>query len=188
MVFDDLYEPGYRDRFGYIALAAALPDLFLVALHCERGDRDDRDAAEFLVCLQLFGDLQSRHLGQLNIHQDQVRPVRSGDAQRLAPVLCLKCRVAVRFEKIVEELHVQLVVLNDQYLARCARVDDAALHHASKLLLGPELLRAARSECPGLAPMRYAAIGLTSGKRWGRGARFRRRGEAAKLTRDDTNG
>src|SRR5271155_336121 len=52
---DGLDEFSHRDRFGEIGLAAALADSLLVALHGERGDGDDRNAAQVLIVLQPFG-------------------------------------------------------------------------------------------------------------------------------------
>ena len=52
--------------------------------------------------------------GKLDIHQDQVGPVLAREIQRLDPVAGADGLVAVRLQQIVEELHVELVVLHDQ--------------------------------------------------------------------------
>src|SRR5664279_1993257 len=62
-----------RDRLGDISLAAAFADLFLIALHRERGDGDDRNGFETVVFLQPLGDFQTGDFRQLDIHQNKVR-------------------------------------------------------------------------------------------------------------------
>src|SRR5260221_251922 len=95
-------------------VAAALANLLLVALHGEGGDGDDRNRAQLVVFLDPFRHLQPRYLGQLDIHQDQVGTMRTGDLERLHAVLRLQGVVTVRFEQVVEELHVELVILDDE--------------------------------------------------------------------------
>src|SRR5262245_23908636 len=112
---DGLEELADRDRLGDVGLAAALADLLLVALHGEGGDRDDRDAAQLRVLLEPLGDLEAGDLGQLDVHQDEVGPVFARQSHRLEPVLGLERAVAVRLEQVVEQLHVEVVVLNDQH-------------------------------------------------------------------------
>ena len=69
---------------------------------------------QFGVVLQPLGDLQAGDFRQLDIHQDQVGPVLARQADRLHAALGLNGGVAVSFEQVVEELHVQLIVFNDQ--------------------------------------------------------------------------
>ena len=54
-------------------------------------------------------------LRQLDIHQDQVRPMLAGEVQGLDAVPGADRGVAMRLQEILEELHVQLVVFDDQY-------------------------------------------------------------------------
>src|SRR3546814_6229290 len=56
------------------------------------------------------------HCGKLNVHEDQIRAVLAGDFQRIDAVARLKRLIAMRVEKIMEELHVQLIVFDDQNL------------------------------------------------------------------------
>src|SRR5579885_3609159 len=107
-------ETRHGNRLGNIGLATALTDDFLIAFHGKGGDRDDRDRLERIVFLQPFGHFQPRNFRELDIHQDQVGSVLAGEVQRFHAVLGLKDVVAVRIEQIVEELHVELVVLHDQ--------------------------------------------------------------------------
>ena len=72
-------------------------------------------ALQVVVLLQPLGDLEAGDLGQLDVHQDQVGPVGAGELERLDAVAGLQGRVAMRLEEIVEELHVELVVLDDEH-------------------------------------------------------------------------
>src|SRR5205823_5456505 len=72
---DGAHEAGNGDRLGDVRLAAAVADLLFIALHRKSGHRDDRDRPQIIVFLEPFGNLEPGHLGQLNVHQDQIRPV-----------------------------------------------------------------------------------------------------------------
>ena len=72
-------------------------------------------ALQLVVLLDPLGDFEAGNLGQLDVHQDQVGPVLARQLQRLHAVLGLQGVVAVGFEQIVEELHVELVVLDDEH-------------------------------------------------------------------------
>src|SRR6185312_15269224 len=104
----------YGNRLRDIGLAAALTDDFLVALHREGGDRHHGDGFQRVVFLEPLGDFQTGDFRQLDIHQDQVGVMFARDVERFHPILRLKDVVAVGIQQIVEELHVQLVVLHDQ--------------------------------------------------------------------------
>jgi hypothetical protein len=54
-------------------------------------------------------------LRQLNVHQDQVGAVLAGEIERLETVARADGTIAVSFQQVVEELHVELVVLHDHY-------------------------------------------------------------------------
>src|SRR6185312_4869949 len=112
---DGLQEIGHRYRLGDIGLTAAFADLFLVALHGKGGDGDDRDRLQGIILLDPFGDLEAGDLRQLNIHEDEVRMMGARQLERLHAVLGLQRRVAVRLQEIVKQLHVEIVVLDDQY-------------------------------------------------------------------------
>ena len=110
---DGLDELADRDRLGQIGLATALADALLVALHRKRGDGDHRDGLELGIFLEPFGHFETGHFGQLNVHQDQVGPVLAREVERLDAVAGADGLVAVRLQQVVEELHVELVVLHD---------------------------------------------------------------------------
>src|ERR1700674_12511 len=113
-LLDRVEEHRHRDRLRDVGLAAAFADAFLVSLHGEGGNGDHRDLAELIVLLQPFGHFESRHLGKLDVHEDEVGTVLAGQRQSFHAVPRLQRLVAVRVEQVVEELHVQLVVLDDQ--------------------------------------------------------------------------
>ena len=66
--------------------------------------------------------LQPRYFRKLNIHQDQIGVVLSDQGDRLDTVLGLQCAIAVRHEQIVEELHIEVVILDDQDLLPRERI------------------------------------------------------------------
>lgn len=108
--FEELHD---GDRFRQIGLASALPDFFLVALHGESGNGDHRDMAQIFVVLDPLRDLKSGDLGQLNIHQNEIGFVQTREFHRFDAAAGLHGPVAMRLQKIVEQLHVQLIVLYD---------------------------------------------------------------------------
>src|SRR5690348_4403757 len=133
-----------RDRLRQIGLAAALADPLLVALHGERRDGDDRNGFQLRIVLEPFGDFKAGHLGQLNVHDDQVRTMLAREVQCLDTVAGTDGLVAVRFQQIVEELHIELVVLHDQ---------DGLGHPALRLpnlwrSMAPESVRGNRAASP----------------------------------------
>ena len=111
---DRLDELADRDRLRQVGLAAALADALLVALHGEGGDGDHRDGLELRIVLQPFGDFEAGDFRKLDVHQHQVGVVLAGEIERLDAVAGADRVVAVRLQQVVEELHVELVVLHDQ--------------------------------------------------------------------------
>src|SRR5450755_1153163 len=111
---DGLDELADRDRLGQIGLAATLADALLVALHGKGGDRHDRDRLEIRIVLEPFGHFEAGYFRQLDIHQNQIGPVFARQIERLDAIAGADGLVAMRFQQVVEELHIQLVVLHDQ--------------------------------------------------------------------------
>src|SRR5713226_5466638 len=103
-----------RDRLGQIGLAAALADTFLVALHRKRRDRDHGNRAQLRIVLDPARHLEAGHLGKLDIHQDQIGTELADKIERLETVAGTGCLIAMCFQQIAKELHVQLVVLHDK--------------------------------------------------------------------------
>src|ERR1700688_4519501 len=111
---DGLDELADRDWLGQIGLAAAFADALLVALHGEGGDRHHGDRLELGIVLEPFGHFETGDFRQLDIHQNQIGPVFAREIERLDPIAGADGLVAVRLQEVVEELHIQLVVLHDQ--------------------------------------------------------------------------
>src|SRR5262245_15579227 len=111
---DRVEEGRDRDRLRDIGLATPFADPLLVAFHGEGRDGNDRDFAQLVVLFQPFGDFEARNLRELNIHQNEIGPMLAGERERLHAVSRLERLVAMRIEQIMNQLHVQLVVLDDQ--------------------------------------------------------------------------
>src|SRR4029450_6270435 len=105
---------GHRSGLGDIALAAPLAEALLIALHGESRDGDHRDTLQLVVFLQPLRDFEPRYLRKLNVHEDQAWALPAGGPPGLPAVSRLERLVAVRVEEIVEELHIELVILDDQ--------------------------------------------------------------------------
>src|SRR6516162_5890873 len=118
---DGFDEFGHRNRLGQIGLASAFADALLVALHRKRSHRDHRNGLELGVFLEPLGHFESGDFRQLNVHQDQVGTVLAGEIERLDAVARADGIVAVSLQQIVEELHVELVVLHDHHGLRHGR-------------------------------------------------------------------
>ena len=71
--------------------------------------------AQVVVVLQPLRDLEARDFRQLDVHQNEIGPVRSAQIHRLDPAAGLHDPVPARLDEIVEELHVELVVFDDEH-------------------------------------------------------------------------
>jgi hypothetical protein len=58
--------------------------------------------------------LEARYFGELNVHQDQIGAMRPRKLDGFDAVRRFQGDIAMRFEEVVEELHVELIVLDDQ--------------------------------------------------------------------------
>src|SRR6516162_4294459 len=114
--FDSSKKAYYRNRLGDIGLAAAVADLLLVALHRERSHRDDRDHAQIVVLFDPLGHLKTGYFGKLNIHQDQIGMMLTGERKRFKAIPGLQRTIPVCHEEVIKELHIEVVVLDDQDL------------------------------------------------------------------------
>src|SRR4051812_12796424 len=72
--------------------------------------------------------------------------MQPSDMQHFVPVFCLQRHIAVYFKEVVDKLHVQLIILHDQYFARCALACRIVLHHAPLCLPAPTPIRTAWPE------------------------------------------
>src|SRR5580692_6187292 len=103
-----------RDRLGQIGLAAAFANALLVTLHRECRDRDDRNGSQLRVVLDPPRHFETRDLGKLDIHQDEIGAELAHKVKCLETVAGAGSLVAMRLEQIAKELHIELVVLHDQ--------------------------------------------------------------------------
>src|SRR5262245_21354472 len=139
--FDELR---HRDRLRQIGLATGFPDALLVALHRKRGHCDNRNGLKLTVFLEPLGYFETGDFRQLNVHQDQVGAVFAGDIERPDAVARADGMVAVSLQQVVEELHVERIVLHDHH----------GLRHS-----GPsELKRRAISVTAGLAVISLSSV------------------------------
>jgi hypothetical protein len=112
---DDFNELGHRDRLRQIGLATALADALLVAPHRKGGYRDHRNGLELRVSLEPLRHFETGDFRQLNVHQDQIGTVLAGEIERLHAVARADGMVAVSLQQVVEELHVELIVLHNHH-------------------------------------------------------------------------
>src|SRR6476661_9988641 len=103
-----------RDRLRQIRLAATFADPLLVALHRERRYRDHRDRAQRRIVLDPARHFEAGNLRELDIHQDEIGTQLAHEIERLETVAGARGLIAVRFQQIAKELHIELVVLHDQ--------------------------------------------------------------------------
>lgn len=105
-------EMHHRDGLGDIGLAAALPDLFLVALHGEGRHSNDRGMRQFPSSLSHLVTSKPEISGNWISIKDQVGRVGARKGYRLQTSRV--CSVLSPVEQIMKELHVQLVILDDE--------------------------------------------------------------------------
>ena len=110
-----LKELRYRNGFGDICLAAPFTNFFFVALHRKGGDGHNGDGAQAVVFLDPFGDFKAGNFRQLDVHKDQVRAIFTGNLKRLDAIARLQRLISMSVQKIMEELHIQLIIFDDQY-------------------------------------------------------------------------
>src|SRR5690606_12072263 len=116
--FDRFDKARDRDRFRDIGLAAALADALLVSLHGEGGDGDNRNRMQLVILLQPLGDLEPRNFRKLNVHEDEVGAMVARKFERLKTVARAHSLITAGLNKVAEELHVELVVLDAHDLFR----------------------------------------------------------------------
>src|SRR5215813_9481308 len=139
--FDEL---GHRDRLRQIGLATSFADTLLVALHRKGSHRDHRNGLELRVFLEPLGHFETGDFRQLNVHQDQIGTVLAGEIERLDAVARADGMVAVSLQQVVEEFHVELIVLHN--------------HHGLRYFGPSELKRRAISATAGLTVILLGSV------------------------------
>src|SRR3954447_6279186 len=114
------------ERLGDVRVGAGGKGLGLVAAERVGGDDHDRDWAQVRIGLDLARRLVAVQLGQLDVHQDQVGAVASGEADTLGAGDRLDQLVAGAGQQVAQDAPVVLLVLDHQDL----------LAHAGALLAG----------------------------------------------------
>src|SRR3954468_10351616 len=102
------------ERLRDIVIAASLPGLFLVAREGVRSHRNDWDVPQCRVSFDPPRDLVSIHDRQLDIHQDQIRPVFRRHRESGLTVICFQELVADTVHQIANDLPVILCILDQQ--------------------------------------------------------------------------
>jgi len=92
---DGLDELGHRNRLRQIGSATALTDTLLVAVHRKGGHRNYRNGLQFGIFVQPLGDFETGDFRQLNVHQDQIRTVFTGEIGDLEAVARADGTIAV---------------------------------------------------------------------------------------------
>src|SRR6185312_1635371 len=118
------------DRLRHIGVAAGLADPYLVPSHREGGDGHDRDVAETVILLDPLRDFETGHVGQLNVHHDQIRMPLASEAETDQSFLGLQHLIAVGAEQIMKQLHIELVVLDDENRFHDSRAGTALVAEA----------------------------------------------------------
>jgi hypothetical protein len=111
---DRFQKPGNRDGLGDISLAAAFPNSLFVPLHRESCDGYDGNVPQAIVFLEPLRHIQAGNLRKLDIHDDQIGAMLPRKRDGVYSVPRLQRLVAMRLKQVVEELHVKLIVLDDQ--------------------------------------------------------------------------
>src|SRR5262249_59693715 len=102
------------ERFCYVAVAAGGACFLLVAAQRIGCHHDDRDAPQIWVGLEAARRLVAFHSCQLDIHENQVRPLPLDHGKRRLYVLGLDILVARASLEIAQDLAIIVLVLNDE--------------------------------------------------------------------------
>src|SRR5262249_17232945 len=160
---DGLDELRHRDRLRQIGLATAFTDALLIASHRKGGHRDHRNGLKFGVFLEPIGHFETGDVRQLNIHQNQIGTALAGEIEYLEAVARADGAVAVGFQQIVEELHVELISaapLNG--VAAAGAAGGAGVCASTEALPAVAWVPAAAIGCPS-EPITGPGIALASG-------------------------
>lgn len=106
------------DRLGDIALATAAKNAVLIAAHRERGHREDRYVLELAIALDDLSNFQAGDTWELNVHDNQIRSVFARQSDGLHAVPGAQRPVTMGLKNVVKQLHIKLVVLDNEYCFR----------------------------------------------------------------------
>src|SRR3989454_4212812 len=111
--FHDVH--GLRD----VGVEAGVEETFTIPVHGLRSQRHDRNRRRARVCAQAAERVDTVEVRQLDVHQHLIRLLFGRQLHRLLAGRRLEQAVAGCLEDIAEELHVLLVVLDDEDLRAC---------------------------------------------------------------------
>lgn len=80
------------DRLGNEPVAPRLADPLLVACHGVGTDGEDRDGSRLRVLSKHPGECQAINMRQVDVEQDEVRPMRLGLPHHLLPIIASTSR------------------------------------------------------------------------------------------------
>src|SRR5207237_998568 len=114
-----LDEPNDVDGLRDVGVEAGVEEPFTISVHGLRGQRHDRNRRRPCVCAQAGEGFDTVYVGQLDVHQHEIRLVFGRQLHRPLAGRRLEQAEAGCLEDVAEELHVLLVVLDDEDLRAC---------------------------------------------------------------------
>src|SRR5215203_598702 len=111
---DRVHELEHVDRLRDVTIEAGLEEPLAVASHRLRRQREHGHPRVAVVSADPVQRLDAVNPGQLHVHQDQVGRVLRGQRDGLLAGRRLDWCVSLRLENVAEQLHVLLVVLDDE--------------------------------------------------------------------------
>jgi len=109
-------ETGHGHRLRNIGLRAGLADALFVTFGGICRHRHDRYVPEPGIRLDRLDQFEPTDVGQLDIHDDQVRIGMPGTVERVGAILNRLRLIAMGPQKIAEQLEVELIVLDNEHL------------------------------------------------------------------------
>src|SRR5438034_1883019 len=113
---DRLDQLHHVDRFREVAVETGFDEPLTIAVHGLRGQCHDWNRCGAFIRTETAERYDAVDVGQLDVHQHQVRCVLHRELDRPLPGCCLERPVARRLQDVAEELHVLVVVLDDEDL------------------------------------------------------------------------
>jgi len=100
------HERADRHRFGQIGIGAGIANALFIALAGIGRDGQHRDDPQREIGFCRLYQVQSGNIGQLDVHDDEIRHKAAGTVQRLAPIGDRFHREALTGQDIAEQLTV----------------------------------------------------------------------------------
>ena len=110
----DFGELGEVDWLAKVGACAGRKATFAILWHREAGDADDRDAGGLWRVCDLAGSLDAIEVRHLNVHQDEVGPVRGGQLDCLGTCVCDETPITDVLEEVSVEFEVYRMVICEE--------------------------------------------------------------------------